>query len=204
MRQLSFFDTSGPATQTLFEGPIGLVTYLPDFVAEDVAAAWFETLRRDVAWQSDRRLMYDREVDVPRLMASYRLDAENLPGPIASAAERVSAAAGITFNAVGLNLYRDGNDSVAPHHDRLGDLVKGKPIALLSLGGPRRMTISAQDKSVKTKHVDLESGSLLMMDYTSQLHLLHGVPKTRAPVSPRISLAFRVRYSATTTGGSMG
>jgi len=171
MRQLSFFDTAGPETQTLFEGPIGLVTYLPSLIAEDIAAIWFETLRRDVAWQSDRRLMYDREVDVPRLMASYRLDADELPGPIATAADHVCAAVGIAFNAVGLNLYRDGNDSVAPHHDRLGDLAKGKPIALLSLGGPRRMTISAQDKSVKAKHVDLESGSLLMMDYTSQLHL---------------------------------
>ncbi len=202
MRQLSFFDTSAPPKLTLFEGPVGVVTYLPNFVADDVAAAWFETLHRDVAWQSDRRLMYDREVDVPRLMASYRLDADDVPSPIATAAGQVSKAAGIAFNAVGLNLYRDGNDSVAPHHDRLGDLAKGKPIALLSLGGPRRMTISAQDRSIKAKHVDLESGSLLMMDYTSQLHLLHGVPKTRAPVAPRISVAFRVRLFAPAGGPS--
>jgi alkylated DNA repair dioxygenase AlkB len=183
----------------LVDGPTGVVSYTPNLVADDVAARWFEALHRDVGWQSDRRLMYDREVDVPRLMAGYRLDDADLPPEIATAAGLVSAAVGVQFNAVGLNLYRDGNDSVAPHHDRLGDLVHGKPIALLSLGGPRRMTISAQDKSIKPRHIDLEPGSLLVMDYASQRHLLHGVPKTRGAVSPRISLAFRVRRSALAT-----
>ena len=196
MKQLSFFETASTGSQVLFGGSTGVVTYSPGFVSDDVATQWFETLHRDVAWQSDRRLMYDREVDVPRLMAGFRLDDADLPPEIANAAGLVSTALGVRFNAVGLNLYRDGNDSVAPHHDRLGDLVQGKPIALLSLGGPRRMTISAQDKSIKPVHVDLESGSLLVMDYASQRHLLHGVPKTRTAVPPRISLAFRVRRSA--------
>ncbi|MGH8174136.1 MAG: alpha-ketoglutarate-dependent dioxygenase AlkB family protein [Rhodanobacteraceae bacterium] len=197
MKQLSIFESgSEESAQTLIDGASGRVIYRPALIAEDVAARWFEILRREVAWQSDRRLMYDREVDVPRLMASYRLDAEDLPAPIAEAAHTVSVATGVAFNAVGLNLYRDGSDSVAPHHDRLGDLVKGQPIALLSLGGPRRMTISAQDKSFKARSIDLESGSLLTMDYASQLHFLHGIAKTRASVAPRISLAFRVRWSA--------
>jgi hypothetical protein len=43
--------------------------------------------------------------------------------------------------------------------------------------------------------VDLEAGSLFVMDYATQLHYTHGVPKTTEPVGERISLAFRVRGS---------
>jgi hypothetical protein len=41
--------------------------------------------------------------------------------------------------------------------------------------------------------VELEPGSLFVMDFASQLHYTHGVPKTKAPVGERISLAFRVK-----------
>jgi hypothetical protein len=42
-------------------------------------------------------------------------------------------------------------------------------------------------------HVDLAPGSLLVMSYETQIHYTHGVPKTRAAVGERISLAFRVK-----------
>ena len=42
-------------------------------------------------------------------------------------------------------------------------------------------------------HIDLEAGSLLVMSYETQLHYTHEIPKTREPVGPRISLAFRVK-----------
>ena len=42
-------------------------------------------------------------------------------------------------------------------------------------------------------HVDLEAGSLLVMDYATQLHYTHGVPKTTELLGERISLAFRVK-----------
>ena len=47
------------------------------------AAAWFDALREGVAWQSERRRMYDRDVDVPRLVARYRLDDPDLPPTLA-------------------------------------------------------------------------------------------------------------------------
>ena len=42
-------------------------------------------------------------------------------------------------------------------------------------------------------HIDLEPGSLLVMDYQTQLHYTHAVPKTKDAVGERISLAFRVK-----------
>ena len=42
-------------------------------------------------------------------------------------------------------------------------------------------------------YLQVEPGSLLVMSYATQLHLDHGIPKTKAPVGPRISIVFRER-----------
>jgi alkylated DNA repair dioxygenase AlkB len=151
--------------------------------------------------------MYDREVDVPRLTAYFDLDAgpepdRPLPRAIREAVERVTARTGVTFNSVGLNLYRDGRDSVAAHNDHLNELVPGFPIALVSLGATRRMAIRAREPPRRALDVDLEGGSLLVMSYETQLHYTHGVPKTKARVGERISLAFRVRPGDDGSAGS--
>ena len=137
--------------------------------------------------------MYDRDVDVPRLTYGYRLADDDLPPVLTEAAERAIAATGAPFNRVGLNLYREGRDSVAPHNDHLYEIVAGYPIALISLGATRRMTIRSKEKPRRIFDLDLEEGSLLVMSYETQLHYDHGIPKTRAAVGPRISIALRVR-----------
>jgi hypothetical protein len=70
--------------------------------------------------------------------------------------------------------------------------VRGFPLALLSLDATRRMTIRAKKPPKRVLHVDLVAGSLLVISYET-LHYTHGVLKTREPVGPRISLAFRVK-----------
>jgi alkylated DNA repair dioxygenase AlkB len=138
--------------------------------------------------------MYDRVVDVPRLTSGYLLDGGGaIPPALADAAARVSAELGVAFTHVGLNHYRDGHDSVAPHNDKLSTLIAGHPIALVSLGSPRRMEIRAKKPPRGVVRIDLEPGSLLVMSHAMQFHYDHGVPKVRHPVGPRISLAFRVR-----------
>jgi alkylated DNA repair dioxygenase AlkB len=176
----------------------GRIVYTRDFVPADVARAWFDEVRGRVAWEAQRRQMYDREVDVPRLVGHFRLipEAPQLPEAIRDAARQVVAATGVAFTSVGLNFYRDGRDSVAPHNDHLDEIARGCPIALVSLGATRRMTIRAKAAPRRVFHVDLAGGSLLLMSYETQLHYTHGVPKTTERVGPRISLAFRVRPAA--------
>ena len=191
------------APLSLVAGERGEVTYHAGFLPAELADAYFAALRDGVDWHANRRVMYEREVDVPRLTAHFPLErlrkreAEGIRADAASAlceaAGRVSDALGAPFNSVGLNFYRDGNDSVAPHNDRLQDLVEGEPIALLSLGGTRRMLIRSKRPGEAAVPIDLEAGSLLVMSYASQLHYTHGVAKTRARVDPRISVALRVR-----------
>jgi alkylated DNA repair dioxygenase AlkB len=192
MAQLSLFDSR---ETVLTDDERGRIVYTPRFVDAATAAAWFAELRDAVSWRAERRMMYEREVDVPRLTGHYRLDppAGSTPRAIFDAARRVIDALGVPFNGVGLNLYRDGRDSVAPHNDHLNEIRKGFPIALVSLGATRRMTIRAKAEPRTVMHVDLEPGSLFVMDYATQLHYTHGVPKTAEAVGARISLAFRVK-----------
>ncbi len=181
--------------QALVEDAEGGVVYRPGFVDAATAARWFAELRAQVPWQAQRRPMYDRVVDVPRLTAAYCLDAPDSPGAIAAAAARLRESLGFDYNTVGLNFYRDERDSVAPHGDKLHMITPGYPIALLSLGAARRMVIRARAAPRTARRIELEPGSLLLMSHASQLTHEHAVPKQRAPVGERISLAFRLKPS---------
>lgn len=189
MMQLAF----DYAPVTVLDGPQGTITYHPACIGEAEADGWLRTLLEQVPWQAERRWMYEREVDVPRLMAHYALD-EPLPAaPIAIARAIAERLAGCTFTSVGLNLYRDGRDSVAPHNDKLHEIETGAPIALFSLGATRRMTIRSKASPRRRLDLDLDSGSVLIMSHETQRHFDHGIPKIRTPIGPRISLAFRRR-----------
>jgi alkylated DNA repair dioxygenase AlkB len=180
-----------PEPLTLFDDTEGGVHYLPDAIPAATANAWLAQIMSSIEWGTHRRQMYDREVDVPRLMAHFSLDTADLPAPLAEAAVHVRAIANAPFNSVGLNLYRHGEDSVAPHNDKTQNLVPLAPIAILSLGATRRMAIRAKSGKGRTLNLDLHAGSVLIMSHASQFTHNHGIPKAAGVNEPRVSLAFR-------------
>ena len=187
-------DLFAQGPRTLIDDAEGGCRYFPAFIDPARADDWFAQLRDAVDWRQQRRPMYDRVVDVPRLTSGYTLDgSEPLPAALAEARARVEAELGVVFTHVGLNYYRDGHDSVAPHNDKLTTLIDGQPIALVSVGDARRMEIREKLPPRRVVRIDLEPGSLLVMSHAMQHHYDHGVPKTKHAVGPRISLAFRVR-----------
>ena len=118
MGQLALF----AAGETLLvDDERGRIVYTPAFIDADTARVWFDEIRARVRWRAERRIMYDREVGVPRLVSHFWLDppGESVPQAILDAARRVIEQVGEPFNSVGLNLYRNGRDSVAPHNDHL-------------------------------------------------------------------------------------
>lgn len=189
---MDLFSSAG-AAQILVEDAEGGIRYWPDVVDPERAQAWFAILRDGAAWQAQRRPMYDRVVDVPRLLASYRIEEWPAQLPLQDMLAVVQTRAPAPYNAVGLNLYRDGRDSVAMHNDKLHTIVPGFPIALISLGHARRMNIRAKNGASRAIGIDLEPGSLLLMSHASQLTHEHGIPKTARAVGPRMSAVFRVR-----------
>jgi alkylated DNA repair dioxygenase AlkB len=189
-------DLFGDGVVQVVADPEGGIRYWPAFAAPHDADAWYAALLAGVPWATQRRQMYDRTVDVPRMLASWRIDALPPDLPLAAMVARVRAMVPAPYNAVGLNLYRDGRDSVAMHNDKLHTIVPGQPIALVSLGDARRMLIRAKAGTRERHALDLAHGSLLVMSHASQLSHEHGIPKTARAVGPRMSVVFRVRPPA--------
>ena len=179
--------------QALADDAQGGIRYFPGIVDPATAAAWFAVLRDGVRWKSADRPMYDRVVAIPRLLASFALADAPPALPLEAMLAAVRRHVDAPFNAVGMNLYRDGADSVALHGDKLHTIVAPHPIALVSLGATRRMLVKAKRPGARAVGVDLAPGSLLVMSHASQTTHEHGIPKTKAEVGPRISVVFRVR-----------
>jgi alkylated DNA repair dioxygenase AlkB len=182
-----------PEPVSLLHDEEGGIRYLPESIPAATARQWFEAALRNVGWLSQQRMMYEREVAVPRLLATFARDSGDLPAPLGEAFDAVRALVDAPFNRVGLNLYRDDSDSVALHSDKTEKLVRAQPIAIISLGASRRMSIRPKTgtSSGRTVHIELEPGSCLVMSYASQFTHEHGIPKLAGATQPRISLAFR-------------
>src|SRR5262249_36881540 len=82
----------------------GRIVYTPEFVSPEVGRAWFDEVRAAVPWEAQRRWMYEREVDVPRLVGHSRLvpAAAHMPNAISAAVQGVITATGVAFTSVGL------------------------------------------------------------------------------------------------------
>ncbi|MEO8179045.1 MAG: alpha-ketoglutarate-dependent dioxygenase AlkB [Deltaproteobacteria bacterium] len=156
----------------------------------------FEQLASHIPWQSQRRQMYDREVDVPRLVARAPES-----GSLAHLLRRLSGTLSERYQwalgSITLAHYRDGRDSVAFHGDKLGRWVDSSIVATVSVGAPRRFLLKpraeaagAPQASSRPLAFDLGWGDLFVMGGTCQRTWQHAVPK-RSHADPRISIMFR-------------
>jgi alkylated DNA repair dioxygenase AlkB len=185
----------GAAVRRRRLSPGAWVDFRPRWI--DGADALFERLRVEVPWRAERRPMYDRVVDVPRLLAWYGEGAP-LPDPALGAARRAldghyAGELGEPFATAGLCLYRDGRDSVAWHGDRIGRGGRVDTIvAIVVLGSPRPLLLRPRGGGPASRF-DLGHGDLLVMGGSCQRTWDHAVPKTARPVGPRVSVQFRPR-----------
>ncbi|MFI6361752.1 alpha-ketoglutarate-dependent dioxygenase AlkB [Nocardia sp. NPDC050630] len=157
----------------------------------------FERLADAVPWHAERRPMYDRVVDVPRLLCFYEEGAQ-LPDPTLDEAREALSAhyreeLGEPFRTAGLCYYRDGRDSVAWHGDTIGrGSTDDTMVAIVSIGAPRALLLRPRGGGASLRfHVG--HGDLLVMGGSCQRTWEHAVPKTRRPTGPRISIQFRPR-----------
>ena len=161
------------------------------------SAAVFAALAETVPWRAERRHMYDRVVDVPRLLCFYG-EGEPLPDPILTAAldalnAHYVAELGEPFRTAGLCLYRDGRDSVAWHGDTIGRGAREDTmVAILSLGAPRALALRPRGGG-RSLRFEIGHGDLLVMGGSCQRTWEHAVPKTAHAAGPRISVQFRPR-----------
>jgi Alkylated DNA repair protein len=171
----------------------------------EVRAGWlhdpdslFDELVTVIPWRSERRQMYDRVVDVPRLVSFHDLVNEPAPHPRLKQIRRrlndtYGRELGEPFVTAGLAYYRDGNDSVAWHGDTIGrSRTEDTMVAIVSLGATRVLALRPRGGG-QSLRFPLNHGDLLVMGGSCQRTWEHCVPKTTRPTGPRISIQFRPR-----------
>ena len=199
--QPSLFDAGQAAALLPLEGAVER-TDLGSGAWVDLRRSWvrgagglFERLVEAVPWETERRWMYDRMVDTPRLHRFYEAG-EDLPDPLVEEArERLSewyeGVPGAPFETAGFALYRDGNDSVAWHGDRIGRGAKEDTlVAIISLGTPRRFLMRPRGGG-RSLTFEFGAGDLVVMGGSCQRTWEHSIPKTRRPTGGRLSVQLR-------------
>ncbi len=161
------------------------------------ADALFDHLQAHVPWHAERRRMYDREVEVPRLLSFFG-EGVALPHPVLDQARRhldhrYAPELGEPFRTAGLCLYRDGRDSVAWHGDTIGrGSTHDTVVAIVSVGAPRVLALRPRGGGTGPR-VSLGHGDLVVMGGSCQRTWEHAVPKSGRALGPRISVQFRPR-----------
>jgi len=181
----------------------------------DVQRGWlagsqelYDRLAAQVPWRAERRQMYDRAVDVPRLLCFYA-EGAGLPDPALETARdalsaHYAAELGEPFRTAGLCLYRDGRDSVAWHGDTIGrGSSEDTMVAIVSLGTARPLLLrpraglgapaDGQSGASGTLRYSVGHGDLLVMGGSCQRTWEHAIPKSAGCAGPRISVQFRPR-----------
>jgi len=163
------------------------IEHLPEWVRghEHVLELLWTTTR----WEAHRRRMYERVIDVPRLVASLPEDGPGHP-LVPALAEALGARYGRPMVRVSLAAYRDGRDSVAFHGDRLGPARADAIVAIVGLGARRRFLLRPAGGGGRSRSFDLGGGDLLVMGGSCQQTWEHGIPKV-AHADLRISIQFR-------------
>jgi len=148
----------------------------------------FARLLEQTPWRGRDVHMYDRTVAEPRLTHRWTLE-DGPPDDLRRMAAVLSERYGVPFTQVGVNLYRDGADSVAWHGDRVARELPEATVALVSLGATRpfRLRPTGGGPSVLYRP---GPGDLLVMGGSCQRTWQHSVPKARRG-GPRISVTFR-------------
>ena len=179
-------------------------TELSDGAWVDVRRGWvsgadalFERLAADVPWRAERRPMYDRVVDVPRLLCFYGAE-DPLPHPslvgMRDALDAhyatelgepfVTAACACTATAATAWLGTVTASAASRTEDTM--------VAIVSLGDPRALLLRPNGGGAgRTIRHEIGHGDLLVMGGSCQRTWEHAVPKTARPVGPRISIQFR-------------
>lgn len=173
------------------------IVYIPNFITnpDDVFEALWDNLdwvhrtpRRREYWTNilNKDYTYGNEISG----GSYVAQPSN--ATVDHVAALLSPVVGFDYEGCFLNGYSESRSGLEWHADISPDIDHTRPIAVVSVGGPRAIQFMKKDEhhSEKTELI-LESGSLLLMNAGMQDTHLHRIPKAGYEVNPRISLTYR-------------
>lgn len=170
----------------------------------ELAPADFASIQfRHIHWKQDFISLYGKRSPLPRLTAWYGDSGipytysgiRSAPNPwnqtLLSIRQKVEKCAGVAFNSVLLNWYRDGEDKISWHADDEPELGQNPTIASVSFGATRDFLIRHQHDHKLKLSFPLRHGSLLVMHGELQHHWQHSVPPRKNAPRSRFNLTFR-------------
>lgn len=189
----------GIGGKRIFNAPDADLILIDNFFTKEESDQYYNILLHQTQWHEYDMPMYDKVVTAPRMVSWYgdtnrssRKANPNWPSELLAIRERVEKETQMKFNAVLLNLYRDGNDGVSWHSDKTASSNKNMNIASVTFGETRMFRLRHKFlKHVPQIEIPLHHGTFLLMAGNTNTYWEHQVPKTARDVLPRINLTFR-------------
>jgi alkylated DNA repair dioxygenase AlkB len=192
MEQLALFAPAGQSKGL----PKHLLEYRPSMIDSAESDSLLSHFINHTHWKQTTQKLWDKKYLTPRLTCWYG-ETEKIAGTLPwtpklqAIRELIEPVAGIRFNSVLLNCYRDGNDSVAWHSDKESIMGSQPIIASVSFGQVRSFDIRNKADHKEVYSVRLEHGSFLLMKSGLQEQWEHRIAKSTKPMKARINLTFR-------------
>lgn len=201
MKNNLFGDSEAPIEPRTYVLKDATLRYLPNYFDDATSDHYLATLLAETPWHQDEITMFGKRLKTPRLSAYYGdkpyaySGIQLLPHPFTPLLNElkswVEKLANSSFNAVLLNRYRDGKDSMGWHADDEAVLGKNPVIASVNFGASRRFMLRHTSEPQLKTTFNLGHGAILIMAGATQHHWQHQVPKTSQYVGERVNLTFR-------------
>ena len=195
--------TTGSQSKKIFDLPDTELILIDNFFSKQESDHYYELLLQETKWREYEMKIFDKTLTAPRMIAWFE-DKDNSgtndnhtqwPRELLAIRKRVENEVGLNFNAVLLNLYRNGKDGVAWHSDKEHNTGQNPIIASVTFGETRLFRLRHKfNKDLPQVEIPLHHGSFLLMAGTTNSFWQHQVPKTAREVLPRINLTFRRVY----------
>ncbi|WP_264536515.1 alpha-ketoglutarate-dependent dioxygenase AlkB family protein [Flavobacterium sp. N1736] len=195
--------TTGNRGKIIYDLPDTELILIDNFFTKEESDRFYEKLLHQTKWREYEMEIFDKTVTAPRMIAWYE-DKDNVGadqnGPdwtyeLLTIRSRVEKETQLDFNALLLNLYRNGKDGVAWHSDKEHNTGQNPIIASVTFGETRMFRLRHKfRKDIPQIEIPLHHGSFLLMAGTTNSYWQHQVPKTARNVLPRINLTFRRIY----------
>ncbi|PZX93280.1 alpha-ketoglutarate-dependent dioxygenase AlkB [Flavobacterium aquariorum] len=189
--------SQGTAGKIIFDATDADVMLIDSFFTKEESDNYYNILLNSTPWREYEMPMYDKIVTAPRMIAWYdesegNFGKSNWPKELIDIKARVENETKINFNAVLLNLYRNGKDGVSWHSDKTQSENKNMNIASVTFGETRIFRLRHKFlKHLPQLDIPLHHGAFLLMAGKTNSFWEHQVPKTTRDVLPRINLTFR-------------
>lgn len=176
--------------------------YFPKLISFQKGLDLYEHLISALQWHQPTIQVYGKSHPIPRLQcfvadddvhyaySNHQLDNHSWTKPLAAMRSKLQSHYNQSFNALLLNWYRDGHDTMGWHSDDEAELGAEPLIISISLGAARKFKIKHKTTGQQWELM-LEHGSCLVMSGNSQQLFQHSLPKQSKVKGGRINLTFR-------------